>query len=70
MASQGRDLVLSVLATRRGPHLHGDGGDNVLGIDEAWHAQVLDALGGKDGRASVKPGHVAGAVQQLRHNDT
>ena len=49
--------------------LHGDGCDDVLGVDEAWHSQVLDALGAKDGRARVKPGHVVGLVQQLRNHN-
>lgn len=50
--------------------LHNEGGDDVLGVDQSWDAQVLDALGAEDGGASLKPGHVVGAVQQLRHHNT
>ena len=51
-----------------GRYLHQQGGHNGPGIDQAWDAQVLDALVAEDGGSGLEPGHVVGAVQQLGHD--
>ncbi len=49
-------------------HLHDEGGDDGVRVDEAVDAQVLDAALLEDQLAGLEPRNVLGAVQQLRHN--
>jgi hypothetical protein len=49
-----------------GGDLDDEGGHNVLGVDEAWDSQVLDARFSEDLGAGVKPCDMVGSVQELR----
>lgn len=64
------------LPTRDGAHtactaadLYKEGGNDVLGIDHSWDAQVLDAVLVEDGGSRLEPRNVLCAVQELWHDD-
>ncbi|MCJ1461841.1 hypothetical protein MMC07_000440 [Pseudocyphellaria aurata] len=50
------------------PNLDKEGSHDVLGVDDSWNTQVLDAVLVKDGSASLEPGDVLGAIKELRHD--
>jgi hypothetical protein len=49
-------------------HLHDEGGDDAVRVDEARDTEVLDALLAEDLLAGLEPHHVVGALQELRHH--